>query len=147
MNNREMSQLLAYIAELDGRQITPATVQVWTDVLGEDYTLSEMREAARSHFTESTEFLKPGHLVAQVRRVRRERLNKITGSVRVADVDDPRGPNASAADFACHKRVVSEVKDTFARGLMGLATSQEYVDGSVPWDEFKQGIDRRRLEA
>lgn len=147
MNNREMSQLLSYIAELDGRQITPTTVQVWNDVLGDDYSLAEMREAVRQHFTESTEFLKPGHLVAQVRRVRRERLNRLPMGVRTALVDDPRGPNGTARDFAEYRRVHREVADTFASGLMSIATYQEYVDGNVPWDEFKQGLDRRRLEA
>lgn len=146
MNNHEMSQLLSYIAELDGRQITPTTVQVWTDVLGDDYSLTEMREAVRQHFTESTEFLKPGHLVAQVRRVRRERLNRLPTGVRTAIVDDPRGPNGTVRDFAEYKRVHRDVADTYASGLMSIATYQEYVNGRIPWDEFKQGLDRRRLE-
>lgn len=146
MNNHEMSQLLSYIAELDGRQITPTTVQVWADVLGKDYTLAEMREAVRQHFTESTEFLKPGHLVAQVRRVRRERLNQLSGPVQVNDADDHRGPDATMREFGEYKRVRQEVSDSVATGQMSRATYQEYVNGRVPWDEFKQGLDRRRLE-
>lgn len=141
MNNHEVSQLLAYIAELDGRQFTPTTVQVWADVLGDEYTLAEMRAAVKDHFVNSTEFLKPGHLVARVRTARRRRLTEaVSGEVHVNPLDDPRGPDATVREFEAYKRNRREVRRAAETGALSREQYRDYLDGQVPWAEFRDRL-------
>lgn len=145
MNRFETAQMLSYVSEIDGRRVTDEAVNVWMDLLG-SFEFEEVRQAVIRHSTESTEFLKPAHVVKLVKTARRERLKQVTNEIRVSNADDRRGPDAPAEIFAEFRRVRGEVSNAIATGLMGTASYQEYANGTVPWDDFKQGLDRRRLE-
>lgn len=146
MNHLEMSKLLSFIAELDGRQFTAETVNAWVEVLGK-YTVEECFTAVKDHHDTSAEFLKPGHIALKVKTARRERLNQLSGPVDVNVLDDHRGPDATVRQFGEYKQVRQEVSDAVASGIMSRATYQEYVNGEVPWNVFKQGLNQRRLES
>lgn len=68
MNAVETSQLLALVQAVDGRRVDETVIAVWLDVLGDvDYPVA--REAVRMHRRESTAWLTPAHVIANVERI------------------------------------------------------------------------------
>lgn len=139
----ECSLLLAFIAELDYRKFTDATVEAWHEVLGR-YGLDEAKAAVVRHYNEDEpDFLKPNHITSQIKSVRRKRLAGVT-RVEVADVDDPRGPNASRSDFDAYQVNRERVREAIESGQVTRAEYQMYLAGSVPWSEFSAGLSQPR---
>lgn len=140
MNRFETAQMLSYVSEIDGRRVTEEAVNVWLDLLG-GFEFGEVREAVIKHSTESTEFLKPAHVVKLVKTARRERLNRVVArDVQVNALDDPRGPNASAAEFdqySANRRAVSEA---IATGRISREQYNDYLSGSTPWAEYRSSV-------
>lgn len=135
----ECAKLLAFIAELDYRKFTEATVEAWHEVLGR-YELAECKAAVVDHYnTAEPDFLKPNHLVSRMRVRRNERLANLP-RLEVNPVDDHRGPDATKADFANYRSIRSEMADAAGVGLLTRDRYNEYVSGSVPWDEFKMSL-------
>lgn len=71
MTNEEMAMLLAKIQVLDNRQVDEVTFAAWKEVLG-DLEYEFAAESVVKHFRESTEYLKPAHVVARARDLRRQ---------------------------------------------------------------------------
>lgn len=69
MNQQEAFQLLSLASARDGRPVDAATALVWADDL-ERVAYHEAVDAVKLHFRESTEWLRPAHVIANVRRVR-----------------------------------------------------------------------------
>lgn len=69
MNLQETAQVLAKIQLGDNRQVDELTVREWHDSIGH-LTVHEAIEAVRLHRQESTAYLMPAHVVANVHRVR-----------------------------------------------------------------------------
>lgn len=136
MNRFETAQMLSYVSEIDGRRVTDEAVNVWLDLLGR-FEFEEVRVAVVRHSMESTEFLKPAHVVGMVKTARRERLNKVAPTgVMVNPLDDPRGPNASKGDFELAKSNLHDVSEAIATGRLGRDQYNEYVTGRTPWAEY-----------
>jgi len=64
----DTAKLLTVIAAYDNRNVQRETVVVWQQALAH-LTLDVAQEAVVLHFTESTEYLKPGHVNAAARRI------------------------------------------------------------------------------
>jgi len=84
MNVSDTAILLTYAALGDNRTVTRETAAFWAEVLRPDISLDEARSAVSAHFANSTEYLTPAHVNAEVTRQRevRKRL--------VPDVIPPR---------------------------------------------------------
>lgn len=146
MNRVECAKLLAFIAELDYRKFTEATVEAWFEVLGR-HELAEAKSAVIAHYDSSEpEFLKPNHITSQIRAARRGRLNAVT-RVEVADVDDSRGPGATARDFEAYRAVRQDVKNAIGSGRVSREQYQSYLAGRTPWREFLAGLRNTALES
>ena len=63
--------ILAQCAAVDNRKITDASIVMWYGLFAE-YSYAEVKWAMMHHFTTSTEYLMPAHLVAIVNEKRFE---------------------------------------------------------------------------
>lgn len=67
MKTDELTMLLARIQVLDNRQVDELTIQAWTPLMeGIDYEAAV--RAVNRHSVESTDYLKPAHIVRLVRQ-------------------------------------------------------------------------------
>jgi hypothetical protein len=68
MNIQETTAFLVHVQAIDNRKVEEATVLAWHELVGDlDYGMSV--EAARLHFRESTAYLVPAHVRANVERM------------------------------------------------------------------------------
>ena len=78
MNLKESFQLLTLASARDGRTVDREVALVWADDL-KHVSLPDAVEAATMHYRESTVWMMPGHVIANVKRIRaaRERDDRI----------------------------------------------------------------------
>lgn len=93
MNVQEAVRLLAIAAVYDNRTPSQAAAQAWAADL-EGVTLAEAAAAVREHYTTSPDtWLKAGHVIAIVKRHRRDRARRTwlveLRELRRVDPDDP----------------------------------------------------------
>lgn len=69
MNQQETYQVLSLASARDGRAVDAPTAAVWADDLA-DVSYEEALEGVRMHFRQSTEYLKPAHVIANVKLIR-----------------------------------------------------------------------------
>jgi len=68
MNIQETTDLLTRVQVIDNRRVEEATVLAWFELVGDlDHGLAV--EAAKLHFRESTAYLTPAHVRANVERM------------------------------------------------------------------------------
>lgn len=68
MNLEQTAALLARVQVIDNRKVDEATVLAWQELLGDvDYPAA--LEAVKLHFRESTAYLLPAHVRANVTRI------------------------------------------------------------------------------
>lgn len=72
MNTREAFQLLTLASARDGRTVDVEVATVWADDLAY-IPLEDAVEAARMHYRESSAWLMPAHVTANVKRIREQR--------------------------------------------------------------------------
>lgn len=73
MNAKELTTLLGRIQALDNRQVDEITIQAWTPLMT-DVAYADAVQAVNRHFTESTAYLQPAHIIQGVRAARRLEL-------------------------------------------------------------------------
>lgn len=127
MNRTETGILLTYIGELDGRQITRETVTAWHDVIG-DIPLDDARRAVVEHFKASTDYLKPGHIRASAKDLRKRRLAEI-GSV----IDPNR---ADSDDVKTEIETRKQLTEAIASGTLTAADYRAYHREGRPFTEW-----------
>ncbi|MEX1079813.1 MAG: hypothetical protein WED09_11970 [Homoserinimonas sp.] len=66
MTTEELTLLLARIQVLDNRQVDDLTIEAWAPIVG-DLGYQDAVHAVNQHFRNSTEYLRPGHVVAGAR--------------------------------------------------------------------------------
>ena len=71
MNRTETSQLLALIALVDNRPVTPEVVVVWHELL-DGITYAEAVAAMKAYYRDNAKWLMPAHIVEIVTASRRE---------------------------------------------------------------------------
>jgi hypothetical protein len=99
MTRDEIVDLLTAIAAYDKRKPDPTAVLAWGEAASRGrWTLPEALEAVHSHFSESTEYLMPGHITQRVRDARRDR--QMRDAVRAIEPPPPRPEIAARVDAA-----------------------------------------------
>lgn len=76
MNISETGLLLAKIALLENRQATNETIIAWAEIL-ERVELTHAMEALKKHYQQSTESVKPAHIIRLAREVKEEEKKRI----------------------------------------------------------------------
>lgn len=71
MNVSETGLLLAKIALLENRQATNETIMAWAEIL-ERVQLDHAMEALKRHYQQSTDAVKPAHIIRLVREIKNE---------------------------------------------------------------------------
>ena len=73
MNKLEVAQLLTVASGVDNRNVSAEVVEVWFPIVGHlDY--GNALDALKLHFTESTDWLLPAHIIRGAARLRETRL-------------------------------------------------------------------------
>ena len=75
MKLSETAALLATVAAFDNRHTPEEAVHAWASALHPDITLEDARKLAVEHYSSSTEWLKPAHINAAFKQLRRHRLD------------------------------------------------------------------------
>jgi hypothetical protein len=79
MNRYEAGLLLALCSAFDARTVGDADVKAWADVLA-DIPFDDAQDAVKDHYARETEFIKPAHVIAGVKRIRRDRVEHADAS-------------------------------------------------------------------
>lgn len=92
MNPSDTAAALARAAAFDRRTVGEVEARAWAEAMPADYTLPEVIAAIVAHYTASTDFLMPAHVVKIVKADRAAKRQAITASnynaVPDADPDD-----------------------------------------------------------
>jgi hypothetical protein len=106
MNEPEAFKLLTLASARDGRTVTQAVAKVWASDLDRVY-LEDAVEALTMHYRESTAWAMPGHIIANVRRVREARER----DARVRRALEPVVPNViSDEGLAIYRAELARIK-------------------------------------
>jgi hypothetical protein len=73
MNSGDILDLLEYVQLGDARTIGKADVEQWQKIIPPHITLTEAMEAVEMHRRESTNWLMPAHIIANVKKLNLER--------------------------------------------------------------------------
>jgi hypothetical protein len=139
MTDQEILTVLAKASAFDGRHPDAAMAAAWLEAIG-DLPFEDTLQAVVDHYATSTDWVKPGHLRALVKKARAERLRGVDQLL------PPVHPDAK--DYSKQvRRFLAEVADgrTVAKALAGSVPRQgtpptaEYVAARGP------GYLRRRL--
>lgn len=137
MNLQETGTLLTLIAELDNRRFTKETAVSWHRILGR-FGFEEARQAVEEHFTNSTDWLLPAHLVRIMKSKRRARLEHF----------EAINPNRVDGEDVAHElRVRKEITEAIATGKMTARMYDDYHRANVPFADYRAEPGRYRLEA
>lgn len=103
MDLREAFQLLTLASARDGRTVDKEVASVWAEDL-RNVNIADAVEAATMHYRESTAWLMPNHVIANVRRIRErhEREDRIQRQLNPppAPAGDPNGIEIYRAEVA-----------------------------------------------
>lgn len=135
MNLQETGTLLTFIAELDNRRFTEETAISWHKIIGR-YGFDEARRAVEEHFTNSTEWLMPAHLVRIMKSKRRARLDQF------ANINPNR---IDGADVAQELKVRKQLTEAIATGQLTAAMYSDYHNANMPWQEYRNTAGRPQL--
>lgn len=69
MSLQELTMLLARIQVLDNRQVDQLTIEAWLPLM-EGVRYADAVTAVNTHFRDSTEYLKPAHIIGRIRASR-----------------------------------------------------------------------------
>ena len=69
--------LLSWAAAYDNREVTRTAAIAWADALDDCVTPEDGKAAITTHARTSSEYLKPLHVNTEVRRIRKERTDRI----------------------------------------------------------------------
>lgn len=84
----EAAQVLTIASGIDNRSFTLEVADLWATMLDDQATVEDLCKAVLTHYTNSTEYLKPAHvneIVANQRRVRARDLPDVTPPRDLAD--------------------------------------------------------------
>ncbi|MGP6175391.1 hypothetical protein [Corynebacterium sp. A21] len=103
MTREEVTLFLAQIQAVDNRTITAETVTAWHDAATrQKWTMDYAVEGMRRHFSESTDWLMPGHITQRIRTIRRDQQPPLKAL--------PAAPE-SASDRAMRDKVMARYRN------------------------------------
>lgn len=76
MNISETGMLLAKIALIENRPATNETIMAWAEIL-DRVDLSDALEALKKHYQQSTEAVKPAHIIRLAREIKDEKKKQV----------------------------------------------------------------------
>lgn len=76
MNIEQTAELLAGIQLIDNRKVEKLTIRMWHELVG-DLEYAHAAEAVKLHFRQSTTYLTPAHVRANVERIRLAALGPV----------------------------------------------------------------------
>lgn len=72
MNIKETGMILAFVSLIDNRQVSDEAIMAWHELLME-LEFEDAKKAVTNHFKESTEYIRPAHIINGARVVKMER--------------------------------------------------------------------------
>ncbi|QCR43430.1 hypothetical protein C1N91_07590 [Curtobacterium sp. SGAir0471] len=137
MNKLELSKLLTTFSLVDHRNVDPETVNAWYDVLG-DLDVEFAYQAGVDHFRDSTEYLKPAHIVAGTRKLQQR---------NALDVQEARSRGVIGSDWPDTKKLpVAAVE-----ALQADRVARRGVIIGGTWfethDAYRQSVEQRSRDA
>ena len=90
MTRDEMAALLGLMAARDGRAVGRIEVEAWFEDAGH-WDFATARAAVARHYQRSRDFLRPADMLAAIREIRDDRLDRTEMPVPNASPDDPAG--------------------------------------------------------
>lgn len=89
VNPEIAAALLSWAAAFDNREVTRTAAIAWAEALDDVVNLADGKAAITQHARNSSEYLKPLHVNAEVRRIRKERVERIgDGGIPPAELAD-----------------------------------------------------------
>lgn len=76
MDIKQTGLLLVKISLVDNRDASPQTILAWQEILF-DTDFQDALQALLEHHRESTEWVKPAHIVQGAKKIKRERKKKV----------------------------------------------------------------------
>lgn len=76
MDEEQIGILLGKAAAFDQRTTGEADILAWMEAIPDDVAFDDALAAVTRHYRESTDFLRPAHLLEQVRKIRNERAEQ-----------------------------------------------------------------------
>lgn len=115
MDLREAFQLLTLASARDGRTVDKEVASVWAEDL-RHVNIADAVEAATMHYRESTAWLMPNHVIANVRRIRErhereDRIQRQLNPPPAAPVDDGSGIQLYWAEVARLKALKAQQEE------------------------------------
>lgn len=129
----ETASLLKRAGIIDHRRPDDAALLMWHQLLA-PYTFSDCVDALAAHRRESTEYLVPAHIAGRVRAVQRRRALAVPFE---ANPDIER-------DYPAACRAIAEA---VRNGVIDRDDYNQYVEGTVPADEFIRRVEARAVAA
>ena len=105
MNYEETTNLLTICASFDARTIGSADVMAWQSVLS-DLAFVDAEQAVKAHYGRETERIKPAHIRAGVKQIRRERID--TADASFVFNGDPDDIGEYRRQLRAHRRAVGD---------------------------------------
>lgn len=131
MTREEVGHILTKAAMIDNRAVTPALIQAWHELIG-DIDYADAMAALNYHRANSTEYLVPAHIIAGVRRIRADRIERaITAAPPAAIADD-----AAAARRWMDQQIAAIADGRHISNALGLPAGQRRQ--GPPPEEFQR---------
>lgn len=111
MTPADVAKVLAKIAAYDQRTVGQADVAAWHEILA-PYPLGEALQAVMRHHRDSTERIKPAHVVAHIRAIRTEQAKATSEALALPSryEHDPARAGRVAAGMATVGPVLEEIR-------------------------------------
>lgn len=68
--------ILSFISLLDNRQVSDEAIMVWHELL-KDIEFEDAKIAVTNHFKDSTDYIRPAHIIQGARIIRMERSKQV----------------------------------------------------------------------
>lgn len=123
MNNEQVAAVVAKIKLGDNREVTQLVLREWSDSIA-FLDFDDAILAVTMHRRESTEYLQPAHIIANVKRIRQDRTSRAEVETGVEQVGAPRPANWDA--------MVAAWNDPVEYAKQRAIYSQQLVDAGYP---------------
>lgn len=163
MNLQETAALLGICASMDNRKVGDADVISWQRVLRE-ISYRDAEEAVYEFFGRETDWIKPGHVKAEVHRIRRGRVGDSDVLDKTFKFDgDPDNTRDYIAQWQAHVKSISDgnapempkqLPRPFDRRLLDSVFKRPQIEAGptepqsgVPMSPREAALRRKRQEA
>lgn len=125
MNYQQTAEVLAAMQIYDNRRVDETTVKAWHRLLNR-FTVLDCLNAVEAHYTESTDWLMPAHVIRRVKSIRSRRL-QLAGSPVITPADE-FAPDGSPAPDRDQKQ--KQLTNLIANGQISPAQYEQYRAGN-----------------